>query len=683
MLDALYAADAASDAAAIEQPQEVEVVIESQSIADAPTEPDPLAKEWSKRIDAARKHWKPFFERCAHNRKLVAGFDWDGDSPPDDGNFYGLRANLILAAIAGMMPNLYARAPEMSVVPCRPSDAESGRLEKFTTTLSSVLNVYLDKAKLKERGKAAVRAALTCSYGIVKVVYQRDIDEDPIIQARIQDAQDNLQHVDGLLSRMTDTDAGCEELRATKAELEQTIAGLLKDVEARRMDGLVIDRVLTDQLIFDPSIVDFDDYDQADWMAQVIPMSRKHAEEVFKIKLTGAKRYTSSLGESLEEGAGSGGSAPGGFSRPADSEGPDDQICVLEVWDRLSQRVYTMADGCKFFLRDPYSPEKVGGRWYPFFLLTYNQVDGSFVAPSLVDLMEKLQSEHNETRETFVDHRRLAKPGYIATADVDSRSLERFTDAELGEIVVLKSSEGQDPRSLIMPKQTPAVDPAVYDTSVIRQDIEQVTGMQDAMRSTVVEPKTATEAQIMQQSLSGRVSAFRDSVEDWLQEIATYSAQVLLQQLEEKDVARVMGDPVTQVDPVLGTLIAVSKPYEWPKLTTEQISRLIKIKIEAGSTGAPDKQSQQEHWQQILPTLQTLIQMIIQFKVQGIPTESLEELLKETVRRFDDRIDAEKLIPQIQVQTMPPQQAAGGSSEGAQIDAQKLMSAVAQAQGAQ
>lgn len=647
------------------------VVAETETIRDAPTEPDPLAQKWKKRIDNARKHWKPFFERCEHNRRIVSGFDWS--VKPDEADFYGYRANLILSAIASVLPNLYARNPEMSVEPTRRADAETGRLEKFTETLGTVLNTYLERALLKVRGRAAVRSALTCSYGIVKVVYQRDIEEDPIIRGRIQDAQDNLQKLDGLIARLADTDESCEQVKAQRAELQQTVQGLLADAEAKRMDGLVIDRIMTDQLLIDPSVVEFEDYSQADWMAQIVPMSRRRAEEIYKVKLGGARKFKSSL-EGPRDGE-QGTSTPGGLGSGAktESDSEDDQVCILEIWDRMTQRVYTMAEGCSYFLREPYSPEKVGGRWYPFFLLTYQTVDGKFVAPSMVDLMEKLQDEHNETRETFVEHRRLCKPGYVAAADVDQRSLERFTDAVLGEVVVLKNADGQDPQQLIRPKATPPIDPAVYDTSVIRQDIEQVTGLQDAMRSTVVQPKTATEAQIMQQGLSGRVSAFRDSVEDWLQEIATYAAQILLRELTEADVARIMGDPVPQVDPATGQAMGVIKPYDWPQLTTEQVSRLIKIRITAGSTGAPDKAQLQESWQKVLPTIQGLEQFLYQIKAQGLDATPLETLLKETVRRFDDRIDAEKLIPQINAQQIAMQQAAAAApQQGAGGDAAAL-----------
>lgn len=623
-------------------------VFEGEELREPPTEPDELAKKWLKRIEAGKKHWQKFYDRCRHNRALVQNIDWKGE--PDSDEFCPKRANLIGAAIAGILPNIYAKNPEISVTPVRRADADAGRLQKTTETIETVLNRYLEQAGLKVRARAAVRAALTCSYGIVKVVYQKDIEQDPIIRQRLQDAQDNLMRIDGLLSRLHEDDQGYEQLKEEREELQETIKGLQSDTEAKQLDGLVIDRILTDQLIIDPTIVDFEDYPQADWMCQIVPMRRSAAEELYKWKLPKATAYEVSLDRALER-------AGQGSKNDAPQPDGDDTIVVYEVWDRVSQRVYTLADGCNFFLREPYSPERVGGRWYPYFLLPYQIVDGEFVAQSLVDSMEKLQDEHNEVRDAFAEHRRFCKPGYIAGADVDQKSIERFASSELGEITVLKGSEGQDVRQLITPKTYPQVDSSLYDTSYIRQDIEQVTGLQDAMRSTVVKPKTATEAQIMQQGLSARVSAFRDSVEDWLTEIATYSMQVLLRTLSEEDVARIMGEPKQELDPVTQT-VTVEKPYDWPSLSTEEVARLIHVKISAGSTGAPDKLTDQESWQKILPTLSQLVSQLYQIKAQGLDSKPVETLITETVHRLDDRFDASLLIPQIQPAMQ--MQAAGG-----------------------
>jgi hypothetical protein len=591
-------------------------------------EADELAKKWSRRIAHARAHWDKFHKRVQHNRKTVAGFNWEGD--PKSKDFYKLRANLIQGTITAVLPAIYARNPEISAIPLYKTE----NLKLFCKTLETVTNRHLEKADLKGRAKASVRSALTSSFGIVKVMYQRDIKRDPIIQSRINDTQDNILEVERLLSDIEDpTQRG--DLEAKKAELEHLMAALNEQVEVTAAEGLVIDRVLTENLLIDPSVCEFWDYRDADWLCQIIPMKKSQAEATYKVKLDKAKAYSD----------GKSGVKDGRFASASASLDEDRQIAILEIWDKTTQRVYTMAEGCDYWLREPYSPPKAGERWYPFFLLPFQVVDGQFVAPSLVDLTEKLQDEHNEARDRFNKHRDLCLPGWVAGGDINEKSIKRYSDSEIGEITII-DTEGKPLNQVIIPRQHPPIDPAVYDTSAARYDWEQVTGLQDAARSTMVKPKTATEASIMQQSLSGRVSEFRDQVEDWLQEIAQYSAQILLFELTAPQVERIMGPPEVQVIETGGMPMQVEvKPYDWPELSREEVFDMIEMKIRAGTSGAPDKMEQQENWGKVLPVVQGLVTQIMQVQASGMDAEPLINLLRETLKRFDERLEVDQFIP--------------------------------------
>lgn len=595
---------------------------------DAP-ETDELAKKWGQRIAHARQHWDKFHKRVRHNRKTVAGFNWEAD--PKTKEFYRLRANLIQGTITAVLPAIYARNPEISAIPLYKAD----NLKLFCKTLETVTNRHLERADLKGRAKASVRSALTSSYGIVKVMYQRDIKQDPIIQSRINDTQDNILEVERLLAEIQDPDQR-NDLEAKKAELTQMMASLNEQVEVTAAEGLVIDRVLTENLIIDPGVCEFWDYRDADWHCQVIPMKKSQAEATYKVKLDKAKAYHDGMQSSAKDGR---------FASASASLDEDRQIAILEIWDKTTQRVYTMAEGCDYWLREPFSPPKAGERWFPFFLLPFQVVDGQFVAPSLVDLTERLQDEHNEARDRFNKHRDLCLPGWVAGGDINEKSIKRFTDSELGEVTIV-DTEGKPISQVIQPRQHPPIDPTVYDTSAVRYDWEQVTGLQDAARSTVVKPKTATEASILQQSLSGRVSEFRDQVEDWLQEISQYAAQILLFELTPPQVERIMGPPDVQVIQTGGAPMEVQvKPYDWPELSREQVFDMIEMKIRAGTTGAPDKLEQQEAWTKVLPIVQGLVTQIMQVQAAGQDAEPLINLLRETLKRFDERIEAEMFIP--------------------------------------
>lgn len=601
---------------------------EQASLREPPTEAEPLAVKWAKRIAHARTHWEKFHKRVAHNRKVVAGFNWKKE--PDSKEFYEPRANLMHGSITAILPNIYARNPEISVT----QNYQGRNVKLLCQTLEKVTNRSLTTAKLKRRAKSAVRSALTTSFGAVKVMYQRDMTEDPVIKGRINDTQDNIKQIEYLIASINDPERAAD-LEVKQQELNELMKSLNEQVEIVAAEGLVIDRVMTERLLFDPSVIEFFDYEDCDWIAQEVPMKRSAAEALYKIKLGNAKAFKDSAVKNAEDGRLA-------SAKDTDGDSDDVQICIVEIWDKVTERVYTMAEGCKFWLREPYAPAKVGERWYPFFLLPYQVVDGNFIGPSFVDLTEKLQQEHNDARDGFNEHRKLCKPGWIASDETNEKTIKRHADSELGEITLI-DTQGKPLSSVIIPRQHPPIDPMVYETSAVRTDWEQVTGLQDAARSTVVKPKTATEAGIMQQALSGRVAEFRDQVEDWLQEISQYAAQILLLELEPPQVERIMGPPVEQPGPD-GQPVFI-KQYDWPQLSRDEVFDLVSMEIRAGTTGSPDKLEQQENWIKLMPVIQPLIDKIMQLVAQGVDATPYKELLKETVARFDDKLDIEKFIP--------------------------------------
>jgi hypothetical protein len=149
------------------------------------------------------------------------------------------------------------------------------------------------------------------------------------------------------------------------------------------------------------------------------------------------------------------------------------------------------------------------------------------------------------------------------------------------------------------------IDPAVFDTSPIRNDWEMVSGLQDAARSTVIQPKTATEAAISDQSLAARVAEFRDQIEDWLTEIAQYASELCLLNMTPAQVEQIMGAPQPECRRHHARPPAARVPtYEWPQeATPETVFNLVQISIRAGSTAAPNKLQQQDNWNKALQLL--------------------------------------------------------------------------------
>lgn len=157
----------------------------------------------------------------------------------------------------------------------------------------------------------------------------------------------------------------------------------------------------------------------------------------------------------------------------------------------------------------------------------------------------------------------------------------------------------------------------------------------------------------MQQSLSGRISEFRDQVEDFLQQLAQYAAEILIQVLAPEQVEKITGRNETgnvSKDPSVFIFGITKHVYDWPELSKDDVFDLVQLRIRAGTTGLPDKLENQDVWAKLLPTLQPLISQIMQIQAQGQDAGALINLVKETINRFDERLEPEEFIPK------PPQQ---------------------------
>jgi hypothetical protein len=626
-------------------------------------EADPLVKTWFNRIKEAEKHWERMHKRMRHNRKLVRGID--DAVEPDVPKYNKQRANLIGSTITVVLSKVYAKNPEMAAEPTN----KAKNLRLFADTVSTVTQKMLESAKLKKGAKRAVRAAMTCSFGVVKLQYQRDMKTDPIIKQRIEDAQDNVARINALVKTIEDDQARANhesELR----ELEQTIKSAKQAPEVVAAEGLVLDRVPSDRLLVEPSVEDVWDYDSADWIGEKIPMRRSKAKGLFPdFDFTNATTYKiADTGKDHTERSPI-------FSGGQTSGLDDPMVMVYEVWSKVDNTVYTLIAGCqKQFARAPYTPQRVGERWWPYFLLPFQSVDGEFSSQSLVDVLERLQEEHNETRDKFAEVRRNIRPHKTVSGDLKDKDIKVMVHPEIGEMIVV-NTQGQPLAQLVQEGTQLKIDPSVYDTSPIRNDWEQVSGLQDAARSIVVQPKTATEAAISDQSLAARVSEFRDQIEDWLTEIAQYASELCLLNMTRAQVETIMGAP-TPPDPMEITEAVMSgqpppeptPTYEWPaQATPDSVFNLVELNIRAGSTAAPNKLQAQDNWNRALQVLGPMIDKIRQLEASGMDATPERELVKETAARFDETIDVERFLPAKPVAAAPmvPGAAAGMPAPGA------------------
>jgi len=499
----------------------------------------PLAAQWGKRLDRALKEQREAKkeEKYKKYRKYVRG------DVCDDGAGGLVRTNIVHSNFAAIIPQIYAKNPEIAVTPSESATDEAYPwVGEFCKTMQAVLNrKFIRDARLKKRAKASIRAAMTVEIGWAKVTWQKEISRDPLIESRIADVQDNLQRIQYLRDELAEGDGAKADLDAKEGELKQQIAALNANVEVTRFSGIVVDHVLTEDIfILDETMYEFDGYENAGAIAHRVWMTTEQYEQQFGKE---PPKTATRFGQDKKTQGSNNNDAPL-------------LVAVFETWDRASNTIYTLCAGADQWAREPYQPTLSGKRFYPFFGLAFNPIDGSVVPISDAALLIELQDEYNTTRTNFSEHRKENLPVRVFRNSGD------LSDADVRNLKNRASNEwigiGGDPNKpitndvAVLPN--PPVDPMTYDVAPILRDAELVLGAGDASKGTINKAKTATEAEIMAQGLQTRMAERQDVVEDWISEMAQYAAELCLQEMTLEDVQRIAG-----------------KGAVWPQMTKDQV----------------------------------------------------------------------------------------------------------------
>jgi hypothetical protein len=576
-----------------------------------------LAADVLKRIKAALSRHEKAHKQFEANRKLMRGLAPDGTSKR--------RTNLHFANLAAIRPQIYAKDPEYTVRPKAgvPADRKQA-VQAFSQTAELVLTETLVKeARLKKRAKRLLTGVYTTAVGWWKVSWQEDKRTDPLIENQLKDTQDNLLHLQTLREQLDDPQAlASHELKV--AEVQQTLAGLQAKAEISVTRGIVIDFVMSEDIIIvDDSVREVGDYERSDLIAHRVWMTRRKYRQTFGYEAKGAKGYTEAPGQTQIQ-----------VSQASPADRDSELVCVFEAWDQTTNRVMHLCDGEEGFCQPPSTPDWTGKRWYPFFLIVFNESEGGFYPQSDVELTEPLVEEYNTNRSDFVRDRKACLPLNVVRegGSLSPDDVQKLTNRQGGDTIVVKGTPGTPLSQDIFSGSLGNLQAVNYDTAPARADIEQLIGGGDASRGAVLKAKTATEAEILSQGLRGRSAERSDTTEDLLSEVGTFSLQVLLRKLSAQEVARIAGPEAAN---------------SWPTLTVDEIFDSIDVEVRGGSTGKPDRLQEQDRWTKLLPVLKETIAQVAELYGQGQVqlAQAVIELARETLKRFDERIDIEQFLP--------------------------------------
>jgi hypothetical protein len=613
---------------------------EKASPEDEEAERAQVAKKW-KEYDDARKFDENFRKQVAIDRRYAAGtsdLSW------------AVTTNLIGAFIDILVALLYARNPDVSVRKSPQVDeSNTYQTQTFARTLEIVISSLWKRGNLKKPARKGVRSVLSNGEGWFKATMVSEKRPQPEVETALNDAletRDRLIAQQKLLEDPQNQDP--ETLEAEKAEKEALIAELEEKIELAVNKMFVIDYVETENIQVSTDINCIENYADADWIGNEIYIDEEDALSRFKRleteDLKRAKKYyqrapkeltTRDMDNILPQGSMTAESAQAFTSSTSSQESPA-FVRVVEIWDRRDKQIRTMIDGVTKWAKEPYPPPYPTSRFYPYFYFAFYEVDGQRHAQSLSWRLYKLQDEYSSSRSNFRLTRERSIPGVLFNATMlDEVEAKKLTESKSQEYTALRPSDPSTPlANLFAPKPVQSIDMRLYDPTLILNDMERISGVQEALSAAINSPgnpKTATEANIQQSGTQARTTSDRDNLESMLTELAEYTAQQALQCLETRDVQRLAG----------------TKAY-WPAgMDIEDLFTMVEITIEAGSTGKPRQATDMQAWSTILPLIQKSLQEIEQaFATGNAPmANALIELIKETMLRLGDESDPERFIP--------------------------------------
>lgn len=639
------------------------------------------AAKWLTRIEEARKFDEPSRKQYAIDRKYARG---------DKGGF------VVWSPLAGsyihiLKSFLYARNPDVDSVPSEssepPPEAEIQKLAKQSVQDDPMAQQELHQIAQTELAQAtrplglnpsptqlpgsatvqspppneALSAASNAAHQAESGMIVKRFEEimAPYIQ-RMSESKSLGETIERVVRRLW-TDAklrheaglfvssgltvGAGWLKCTWKDGEQVGVQPMEAFQTtpKKIAGsLSIDFVAAEDIQVSPQAAYLNSFSEAPWIGQRVfmPMSEvKKAYSSLGDRLNSATTYyrrkdkdpdaMMDVGSAATVSAKDADAYRSNYGTETEANG-----AVWEIWDKTHKKVITLIEGVEGYAKQPYTPDPITKRFYPFFLFAPVEVDGERHPQSLIQRSMSLFDEYARrlSRWSVVCARAIPKTAFDSTlySKIEIDKLKEATDQEM---VGLKPTKVGSPiRDALVPIAYAQIDMNLFEIAPIRAELETVWGIQEALASSIQTPKTATEAQIEQTGSNSRLAFMRSAIDNALSELAGYTAEMALQKLDRDAVQRIAG------------------PWAfWPNgMDADALNSLVDVNIRAGSSGQPDLVGEQQVWARVYPLLRNDIMQIGQLRgsTEEQIADSIEALAEETLRRTGEHMDVNQFMPQ-------------------------------------
>ena len=505
-------------------------------------------------------------------------------------------------------------------------------LKRIARTLEILFTYEISQQQqsFKSRMKLTTRRAATSGVGWVRAGFQRVMGANPDADSQLGDSQSQLQFVQRVSADLADGKLTLDSPEAEQMRLVVQSLGQAQEVVVR--EGLIFSWPKSTAIIPDENCVALRDFLGCGWVAEEYCLTPEEIQATYNVDV--GKQFTAYEKNDTNK------DYQMAILRNADLPGSSGQssshALVWEIFNKTDGLVYIVCDGYKDFLREPAEPEFYTDRFWPWFLIAFNETDGEVWPQSDVSLVRPMQLEINRSRQGLREHRFANRPktayaeGVLSDDDINT-----LKNPPANALLAINGLQpGQDINQVLQGIKGVPIDPNIYATQEVFQDMLRVAGDQQADLGPT-SGATATESNIAAQARSTSTGSEVDDIDDTLSSLAQSAGQILLLNMSEDQVKKIVGP---------GAL--------WPQLTKGDVAQQMFLDIEAGSSGRPDQARELQNFERLAPIL------------MQIPGVSPNFLAKEAISRLDDDIDLEDAIADGQPSIMAQNAVQPGASQG-------------------
>lgn len=615
-----------------------------------------LVKRLQGEILEAKKHWKDDFDRMRENMRFANGIQWPNQRKNDP----RYRANIVQRILKTTVASGYAKNPTVvanlrrklnfkvwdgkpesammaqqavtmaeqtmmagQAMPTEAAQLVAGAVEllrdlqegtqrtqmhqRIGDTLVMLINYYMEEGGpgFKLQMKQMVRRARTTGVGYVKLAFQREMDLSEKQLGEIADMAEQLATIGRLKADIADGEV--DPADGTGEELKQAIAAVKAAPEVLVREGILFNFPLSTRIIPSITTEKLMGWIGAEWIAEEIMLTPDRVKEVYGVDL--GKDFNAYRTEA---------GAPLGAADRRIADRTKGLACVWELYDKRTGLKYVIAEGFPDFLKEPGAPDVFIEQFFPYFAVTFNDMEceGVLFPNSDVELLRHGQMEYNRMKEGLRQHRIANRPLYLAPngafEEEEEKSLMGYAAHDVIKINTL--DKGQKASDVLMPVQKIGVDPNLYETATTFEDMQRVSGNQEAVIGGTSN-STATESSIAEGARQGGMGLDVDDLDDMLTSLMRAAGQLALAELDAKTVIEICGPGAV-----------------WPQLTRAEIAKELNLSVQAGSSGRPNQAREAANFERLAPTL------------LQIPGVSPRWLAERAVRIIDDSVSIEDAI---------------------------------------